>query len=108
MRFRALIPLYLRAAVVGFQNAVYFISCRHDVRKGNVVVHKINEGSDKLAHIGFDKIRSCVKLGRQIGEVCRHDLVKVPRFICGVKGFQPVCEKTKGAADEYAAGIHFL
>ena len=53
---------HFRTIVVGFYNTVDLFGGSHDIGQRSVMVHKVNQGSDELAHICFDEIRSGIKL----------------------------------------------
>lgn len=72
------------------------------------MVHKVDEGSGKFAHVGFDKVGPVVQLGGQICQVSSDDLIKISLFVSLVKGLQSVGKETEGAADEDSARIHTL
>ena len=65
--------------VVFFQARTDLFRRSQDVCQGNVVVHEVDDGSQKLAHIGFYVIGAGEQLGNLIGQVGGDDPVE-PAF----------------------------
>ena len=55
---------HFRTIVVGFYDTVDLFGGSHDIGQRSVMVHKVDQGSNELAHIGFHEIRSGVDLRR--------------------------------------------
>ena len=96
------------AHIVGFQYAMYLFCGGKRVCQRYVMIHKVDDGSCKFAHIRFYKIRLSYNLGRQIGQVGGDNLVKMAFFIGFVKCFQTICKETESTADKDASGVHFF
>src|SRR5699024_4073455 len=67
---------------------------------GHVMVERIDDESDKFAHIGHYKVRLLFGLWRKVGQVGGDDPVDVAFLIVLVKVIKAFCEKAKGGADE--------
>jgi len=80
----------------------------HDIGQRSVMVHKVDQGSNELAHIGFHEIRSGVDLRRQIGKVRSNDLIEITMLVSSVEILQTVGEQAESTADIYASGFHGL
>lgn len=96
------------AAIILRENLMDLVRGRVDVSHGGVVVHKVDDGCDELAHIRLYVVGLFHKLRRLIAEVCRHNPIKVTVFVSGVKGGEPVREQPERTADKDAFGVHFL
>ena len=72
------------------------------------MIHKINQGGNKFAHIRLDKVRSCVELRRQISKVGSNNLVEISFFISFVKSLQTICKQAESTTDKDPTGIHFF
>ena len=99
---------HFRTIVVGFYNTVDLFGGSHDIRQRSVMVHKVDQGSNELAHIGFHEIRSGVDLRRQIGKVRSNDLIEITMLVSSVEILQTVGEQAESTADIYASGFHGL
>ena len=98
--------VHVGAVVIGLQDVVDLIRGRANACHGNVVIREVNDGSNEFTHVSLHKIRSCVELGRQIGEIRRDHLVKISLFVSLIKSIQTIREESKGGADEYSSCIH--
>ena len=94
--------------IVSGQDFIDFFRRSHNVGHGNVMIHKINDGCQELAHIGLGIIGPGVKLRRLIGEVGGDYPVEPAVFIGLVEGLKAIGEQSEGTADENTLGIHFL
>ena len=99
---------HFRTIVVGFYNTVDLFGGSHDIGQRSVMVHKVDQGSNELAHIGFHEIRSGVDLRRQIGKVRSNDLIEITMLVSSVEILQTVGEQAESTADLYASGVHGL
>lgn len=99
---------HFRTIVVGFYNTVDLFGGSHDIGQRSVMVHKVDQGSNELAHIGFHEIRSGVDLRRQIGKVRSNDLIEITMLVSSVEILQTVGEQAESTADIYASGFHGL
>ena len=99
---------HFRTIVVGFYNTVDLFGGSHDIGQRSVMVHKVDQGSNELAHIGFHEIRSGVDLRRQLGKVRSNDLIEITMLVSSVEILQTVGEQAESTADIYASGFHGL
>ena len=99
---------HFRTIIVGFYNTVDLFGGSHDIGQRSVMVHKVDQGSNELAHIGFHEIRSGVDLRRQIGKVRSNDLIEITMLVSSVEILQTVGEQAESTADIYASGFHGL
>ena len=83
---------HFRTIVVGFYDTVDLFGGSHDIGQRSVMVHKVDQGSNELAHIGFHEIRSGVDLRRQIGKVRSNDLIEITMLVSSVEILQTVGE----------------
>ena len=95
-------------AVVFCKDRIDLLRRRHYMSHGHIVIHEIDDGGHKLAHIRFRIIRTLIQFRWLPGEIgCDHP-VKPAVLIGPVKGIQSVGEKSEGAADEHTLCLHFL
>ena len=99
---------HFRTIIVGFYNTVDLFGGSHDIGQRSVMVHKVDQGSNELAHIGFHEIRSGVDLRRQIGKVRSNDLIEITMLVSSVEILQTVGEQAESTSDIYASGFHGL
>ena len=100
--------VHVLAVVVGVHNTVDLLSGSHDIGQRSIMVHEVDQGSNELTHVCFNKVRSCIDFGRQIGKIRSDDLIKIAMLVSSIEILQTIGEQTKGTADIYASGIHCL
>ena len=98
--------VHFSEVVVCFHDAVDLFGGGHDVGKRGVMVHKVDQGSNKFAHIGFYEIRSGLDFGGQISEICSNDLIEVPMLISSIEVLQPIGEQAESTTDINSSCIH--
>ena len=98
--------IHIFSAVVCLYNTMNLVGSGHDVRQRSVMVHKVDQGSNEFAHIGFYEIRSGVDFGGQISEICSNDLIEVPMIISSIEVLQPIGEQTESTTDLNSSCIH--
>ena len=99
---------HFRTIVVGFYNTVDLFGGSHDIGQRSVMVHKVDQGSNELAHIGFHEIRSGVDLRRRLSNKRSNDLIEITMLVSSVEILQTVGEQAESTADIYASGFHGL
>ena len=99
---------HFRTIVVGFYDTVDLFGGSHDIGQRSVMVHKVDQGSNELAHIGFHEIRSGVDLGGRLGKKSSKDLIESAMLVSNVETRQTVAEQAESTADIYASGFHGL
>lgn len=54
------------------------------------MVHKIDDGGQKFAHVGFYVVGAVVKLRNPVGKIGGHYLVEIAFFVGFIKESRPV------------------
>ncbi len=72
------------------------------------MIHKVDDGGQELAHVGFQIIRLLPQHGRLVAQVGGDDPVEVAFLVSLVESCKTVCKKAEGTADEHSFGVHFL
>ena len=94
--------------VVFRKNRIDLFRRGHYMGHGYIMIHEIDDGSHKLAHVRFCIVRALIQLRRLPGEIGRDYPVKPAFFVGVVKGIQAVGEQAEGTADEYTFCLHLL
>lgn len=100
--------VHFLAVIISFYDTVDLLCGGHDIGQRSVMIHKVDQGSNKFAHVSFHEIRSVVNFRRQIGKVCGNDLIEITMFVSSIEILQAVGEQTKGTADVDASRMHGL
>ena len=76
--------------IVAGQKFPYFFGGSIDVGHGRIMVHKIDDGGQKFAHVGFYVVGAVVKLRNPVGKIGGHYLVEIAFFVGFIKESRPV------------------
>ena len=77
-------------AIIAVQSAADLIGRGVHVFHGYIMVHKIDDGGNKLAHVGLQIIGPGFKFRRMIVEIGGDQSLKVALFVSLVKGLNTV------------------